>query len=115
MTLMQSAAARTKPEPRLRIHYMDDSGPLGVNVYPASEYPRAYDTYDLGHVGSITLPKSMTPKEWDFLFQWLELTRSVGRVVDSLDEVVPVSPVSPAERDAQPVADATGVSTGAAS
>lgn len=68
--------------PAVRIEYIDDYGPLGIREYPASRYPRTYDTYELGRIGAITLPHTMTRDEWDFIFTWLEITRDAGRVIE---------------------------------
>jgi hypothetical protein len=70
---------RVKPA---TLHLLDDSGPLGIRRFPMCAYPRRFTTYELGPIGSITLPESMTKREWDFLHQWLDLIRDSGRVVE---------------------------------
>ena len=67
---------------RAGIRYLDDgSTPLGLRDYPACPLPRQYQTFEIGRVGAVTLPRSMTRREWDFLHQWLELTRDTGLVI----------------------------------
>lgn len=61
---------------------VDDSGPLGIREYPSCPFPREYQRYEIGRVGAIELPRSMTRREWEFLHTWLELTRETGLVVE---------------------------------
>lgn len=41
----------------------------------AEPYPRQFVTWQLGPIGSITLPQRMTEREWEFLTEWLRLSR----------------------------------------
>jgi len=65
------------------IRYLDDGfAALGLRAYPACPYPRRYDTYQLGRIGSLTIPHTMTRREWAFLLQYLRVTRNAGRIVN---------------------------------
>lgn len=73
MTL--TLAPRSRVLPTLGIQYADEDPPLGFRVVEACRYPREYQDWELGPIGRIVLPKYMTQREWDFLMQWLDLTR----------------------------------------